>query len=175
MDQAFIPECFVDTNLIETLVPPVRQYNHQKGCGTVTKVMREKFADRFAVGIIDKDKHAVDYLNEFDEVYNDGSLLLYKHKIKHHYIIQISPAMERFILSNANAIGISLEDYQLPSDLTLLKKESKTVNTKNDRRFKQLFKTLINNGAPEIQRLRAWIDYLKEQNYLAYLNTLRQF
>ena len=42
MDLAIIPECFVDTNLIETLIPPISQYNHQKGCGTVTKVMKEK-------------------------------------------------------------------------------------------------------------------------------------
>jgi len=30
------------TNLIETLIPPISQYNHQKGCGTATKVMKEK-------------------------------------------------------------------------------------------------------------------------------------
>lgn len=27
-----IPECYVDTNLIETLVPTAKGYNHQKGC-----------------------------------------------------------------------------------------------------------------------------------------------
>jgi hypothetical protein len=57
MNFAIIPECYVDTNLVETLVPPTgRGYNHQHGCGTVTKVMKERFADGFAVGIIDKDK-----------------------------------------------------------------------------------------------------------------------
>ena len=38
-----IPECYVDTNLIETLVPTAKGYNHQKGCNNVVKVMKEKF------------------------------------------------------------------------------------------------------------------------------------
>jgi hypothetical protein len=41
MDLCIITECYVDTNLIETLSPPDGHYNHQKGCGTVTKVMKE--------------------------------------------------------------------------------------------------------------------------------------
>ncbi|HUZ59506.1 MAG TPA: hypothetical protein VMU83_12065 [Hanamia sp.] len=104
MDQSIIPECFVDTNLIETLVPPTGQYNHQKGCGTVAKVMKQRFADRFALGIIDRDKHEVDYLKEFNEICTSGSLILHKHKIKHHYIIQINPAIERFILKSVNEV-----------------------------------------------------------------------
>lgn len=27
-DNCIIPECYIDTNLIETLVPPSRGYNH---------------------------------------------------------------------------------------------------------------------------------------------------
>lgn len=36
-----IPECYVDTNLIETLVPTAKGYNHQKGCNNVVKVMKD--------------------------------------------------------------------------------------------------------------------------------------
>lgn len=56
MDLSVIPECYIDTNLAETLVPPQQGYNHQKGCGTVTKVMKENFSDDLAIGIVDKDK-----------------------------------------------------------------------------------------------------------------------
>ncbi len=57
MDNAIFPECYLDTNLIETIVPPVKRnnqqgYNHQKGCGTVSSRMKKQFADRFALGII---------------------------------------------------------------------------------------------------------------------------
>src|SRR5690606_35562725 len=139
MDQSIIPECYVDTNLIETIVPPQKHNNHQKGCGTVAKVMKEKFADRFALGIIDKDKYKLDYLIEFSEIINLNSLVLHKHPSRHHYIIQINPAIERFILNSAGEGGVSLEDFGLPSDFDRLKKASKTVNSsKNDPRFKRL-------------------------------------
>jgi hypothetical protein len=173
MDQSIIPECYVDTNLIETLVPPNGQYNHQKGCGTVTKVMRTRFFDRFAIGIIDKDKIEVEYLREFTEVCTKGSLILHKHKIRHHYIIQIHPAMEKFIMSNAASAGISLSDFDLPTGLDEFKHETKKVNSKNDYRFRRLFKTLHNNGAPEIIRLSAWIKLLKEQNYTVDINAFK--
>ena len=129
MDLAVIPECFVDTNLIETLVPPIgKGYNHQKGCGTVTKVMKAKFANSFAVGIIDKDKRQVDYLNEFDEVVNAGTLLLHKHKTKPHYIIQISPAIESFIMQSANSVGVSVTDFSLSADKDLFQKKNQNKN-----------------------------------------------
>ena len=174
MDQAIIPECYIDTNLVETIAPPQKQYNHQKGCGTVTKVKKEQFVDRFAVGIIDKDKHEVDYLKEFNEVYTNGSLILHKHKNKHHYIIQISPAIERFIMTNANKVGLSLEDFGLPSNFERLKKVSKTANSKNDIRFKRLFKALYENGAEDMHRLSSWIKYLKEHNYKADIDKLKE-
>ena len=174
MDQSFIPECFVDTNLIETLIPPKKQYNHQKGCGTVTRIMKEKFSDRFAVGIIDKDKKEVKYLEEFEIVYASESLILHKHLTKHHYIIQIVPAMERFILKNVLECNLSLQDFNLPSDFDLLKKESKKTTSKNDQRFKLLFKSLVRNEATEILRLSEWIKYLKDKNYQADLAELKK-
>lgn len=62
-----IPECYIDTNLVETLVCQ-GGCNHQKGCNQVAKIMQEKFADRFAVGIIDADKRRPGYLTEFREI-----------------------------------------------------------------------------------------------------------
>ena len=64
MDKSIIPECFADTLLIETLVPTKQGYNHQHNCFKVEATM--KVLNRFAVGIIDKDKKQVKYLNEFE-------------------------------------------------------------------------------------------------------------
>ncbi len=61
-DLSILPECYVDTNLLETLVPPHKGYNHQKGCGTVVQRMQGKLQDCFAVGILDKDKKITPYL-----------------------------------------------------------------------------------------------------------------
>lgn len=165
MDLAVIPECYVDTNLVETLVPPQKQYNHQKGCGTVTKVMKERFTNSFAVGIIDKDKKEVDYLKEFEELNKTDGLILHKHKTRPHYIIQIVPGMERFIFKCLADAGLSPADFELPEDLDLFRKESKTINSKDDDRFKRLFKALRNAGTEDILRLSAIIKYLKENTY----------
>lgn len=173
MDLAVIPECYVDTNMIETIAPPNgKGYNHQKGCGTVTKVMKENFADSFALGIIDKDKKQVDYLNDFTEVINAGSLLLHKHKTKHHYIIQINPVVETFIIANAASVGISLSDFNLPVNADLFKKESKQEQSKKDVRFRGLFKAIKNAGAADFVRLSQWVVYLRDARYNADINEL---
>lgn len=173
MDLSIIPECYVDTNLVETLVPPSKGYNHQKGCGTVTALMKGKLKDGFALGIIDKDKNQVDYLKEFTLAHQFGNLLLHKHNSRHHYIIQISPALERFLISGAEVANISLSDYDLPTDLDRLKKISKSINSKVDQRFKKLIKSIARAGAPEFVKLSLWIGYLKEKNYNIDINELK--
>jgi hypothetical protein len=173
MDLAVIPECYVDTNLIETLVPPVgKGYNHKSGCGGVTKVMQEKFSDRFAVGIIDRDKKQVKYLNEFILEINAGSLMLHKHKTKHHYIIQINPAVEAFIIQSANSVGILITDFDLPADRNLLQKISKTLQGKKDPRFRNLFEAIYRAGAVDFLKLAKWVKYLRDNNYHADVNDI---
>lgn len=71
-----LPECYIDTNLVETLVFHAG-CNHQKGCNQVCKVMQEKFPDRFAVGIIDADKRRPSYINEFQEIASSEHLKLF--------------------------------------------------------------------------------------------------
>lgn len=113
MNQRFdyiIPECYVDTNLVETLVCH-GGCNHQKGCNQVAKVMKEKFSNRFAVGIIDADKRKPSYLNEFNELAASSHLKLYRHNNRNHYIILVSPAIDGFILSCAQAGEINMTDF----------------------------------------------------------------
>lgn len=123
MELSIIPECYIDTNLIETLVPPNKGYNHQKGCGTVTKVMREHFASNFAVGIVDKDKQELDYLKEFYLVLAKGNIQLYKHNSRNHFIVRVIPAMERFILFNVDKAGINIQEFGLPVISTSFEKQ----------------------------------------------------
>lgn len=103
-----IPECYVDTNLLETLVPTAKGYNHQKGCNNVVKVMKEKFADEFAVGVVDKDKRQIRYVDEFEEVAHTDSLFFYKHPDKVHYLVMVSPAVDGFILKCAEDVKMDM-------------------------------------------------------------------
>jgi hypothetical protein len=174
MDDAVLPECYVDTCMIETLVPPNSHYNHQKGSGTVAKKMKNFFGDRFALGIIDKDKKELYYLKEFNLVISKYNLELYKHKKKHHYLILINPAIETFILSNAKAAGISISSFDLPETMDEFRKETKLVNSKKDPRFRKLFKELIKADLDEITLLITWISYLKKENYNADMEVLKK-
>ena len=135
--------------------------------------MQLEFAGEFALGIIDKDRKDIDYLREFYEVHPTGSLILHKHREKHHYIIQIKPAIERFILANAASVGISLEQYGLPSEFEQLKKVAKQKNSKADPSFRSLFKAIHRGGAADFQTLARWVSYLKEKNYHADLKELK--
>ena len=164
-DSFIIPECYVDTNLIEALVPPQRGYNHQKGCPAVAKCMKEKFGDKFAVGITDKDKRELKYLEEFNLLANDESIYLYKHKEKPHYIIQVSPAVEDFILNAVAELGIELKEHQIPSDLESMKKETKKIDAKSSVKYRNLFKNL--KKASTFKKLANIVRYLKEKQYRA--------
>ncbi|PXV69208.1 hypothetical protein CLV62_101477 [Dysgonomonas alginatilytica] len=160
-----IPECYVDTNLIETLVPPKdgKGYNHKKGCPAVAKVMIEKFADRFALGIMDKDKKTVKYLEEFDLIVNTNSLYLHKHKTRHHYIILINPATERFVLNSAKELSISLSQFGLPDNLEELKQITKPETSKNNANLKSAFRAL--KDAPDFMILKSWVKYMRDNTF----------
>lgn len=163
---SIIPECYIDTCLTETITSCFNQFNHQKGCNTVCKVMQEKFGNSFALGIIDKDKKEVAYLQEFELVASNDSLFVYKHKSKHHYIIQITPAIEQFFIKAANEIGVDLTSYGLFSDIKELTRVTKQVSDKNEavfKMFKRLFRDL--SEAPEMVRLANLIQYLGENRY----------
>jgi hypothetical protein len=170
-----IPECYIDTCLAETITSCSNQFNHQKGCGTVSKVMKEKFKDRFALGIIDKDKNEIPYLQDFDLVASKDSLYLYKYKTKHHYIIQIEPAIEKFFLKAAEEKNINLTTYGLPVDLGKLTKLTKQISDKNEtvnKNFIKLFRDLSDTS--EFQRLARIILYLGENTYKADVEELKE-
>jgi hypothetical protein len=167
---AVIPECFVDTCLAETITNATH-FNHQKGCGTVSKLMQEKLKDKFALGIVDKDKKLLPYLIEFDLVGSQGSLFLYKHRNKSHYIIQIFPAIEKFILKAVDEKGIHLADYNLPNTLTELTKITKNITSKKSPVFKQLFQMLADTT--EFLLLAEIIGYLASNTYNCDIEELR--
>ena len=129
-----IPECYVDTNLVETLVCH-DGCNHQKGCSQVTKVMQEKFADRFAVGIIDADKRRPGYLGEFERIAAEAHIEVYRHRVRPHFIIMVHPAIDGFILSCVENAGVDLSAFSLPNQLKDFTKQTKNVMSNKDPRI----------------------------------------
>lgn len=174
VNYSIIPECYADTNLIETITNSVNSYNHQKGCNMVSNAMQSpKLNDSFALGVIDKDKREIKYLEVFEKVAQSRDLYLFKHPEKHHYIIQISPAIEKFILKSAQEAGINLKTFGIPNEFEQLKKITKRETSRNDSSLSHLFLELKNKNALQIVTLSKWISYLKEKNYDANMEELK--
>ena len=175
MDNHIVPECYIDTMLIQILVPPQKRYNHQHGCFDVSNEMELKgLKDKFAVGIIDNDKKKAKYLSGFDLIEKIGdSLTLLKHKNKHQYCIEITPAVEVFILKVCEEIEINLAEYGLPNELRELKRITKSLTTSKDERFTKLFKQMKECENEKVKKLIHWISLLKKDNYQVDINELK--
>jgi len=129
--------------LIEVLLNADRNHvNHQKGNGTVATEMKEKFEGDFCIGIIDEDRKELDYLNEFDLVCETNYLKLWKHIVKHHFIIRLRPVIEKWLTTICSENGIVLKHYSLPASWKDLIRITKSVSSKKDQRFIQLFKEM---------------------------------
>lgn len=169
-----LTECFCDTNLLETLVPPQSGYNHQKGCGTVAKVMQEKFEDMMAVGVIDKDRVPIAYLNEFFIVQDFGSFELYKHNERHHFFLLLKPVLERFIITVCEELNINLQDFNLPTNFEEFKDLSKRQKSKKDYRFTTLFVRILELRNNDFLKLQEIVEYFLLYKYQYNLQSIRE-
>ena len=170
-----MPECYIDTTLVGSLLDA--KVSHKHSCNEVVKEMKNgKYKDAFAVGIIDNDKRKLSYTDEFDEVGKTDNLTFLKHRGKHHYLIKVGKeheAMETFIKANVEAIGMKMEDFDLPSDLGKLIEATKdSVTTQKDPRLLKLCKTL--RQSPEVAKLKDILSYLSVNKYNANIDQLKQ-
>lgn len=163
MKTNIMPECYVDTNLIEYLIGD--SVGHQHCCSKVVGTMKEKFADRFAIGIIDDDKVGMGYVKECDLVAQTNHLKLMKHRMRSHYIIMVNPAIDGFLMDCAKELGVNVSDFNLPVSFDGFKKRAKLTTSARDKNFKQLFAALRNHH--EMVALASAIKYLDTAQYSA--------
>lgn len=168
-DLDIIPECFIDTNIVEFLLNSTGNHtdgvNHQKSCNVVAKniLKNKKTCDGFALGVIDSDKKQPSYIKEFKEIGHSEHIKLMKHDLKNHFFIMINPAMDTLILSCAAEVGVNMEDYGLVSELKRFTKITKDVKSQKDSRFKHLFKDI--KGSKEFVLFGNLLSYLKNHKY----------
>lgn len=161
-----LPECFIDTNIVNTLMKEAGIYdsaNHCHGCNKVGDMMKNKFKDEFALGIIDNDKKQHSYNSEFNIIGKTEHLELLKHKSKHQYLIKVSPAMDGFILDVANRNNISMADYELPEKLKEFTIITKDIKAKDSINLKKLFQNLLVDK--EIILLKELLEYIYNNMY----------
>lgn len=166
-----IPECYVDTNLIQYLIHGT--VNHQHSCNNVVGTLKKTFSNRFAVGIIDKDKVEVGYLAECDTIVRSEHLCVLKHRLLPHYLITVSPAIDGFLLDCAKEQSVCLEDYQLPSNLKEFTKLSKRTTANKDPQIRNLIIAIKSNK--EIIALGRTLKYLQEAKYESNNDEIKSF
>lgn len=165
-----IPECYIDTNLIEFLLNA--KVNHQHCCNNVVKTLNNK-KDEFAIGIIDNDKRAVAYIKDCEKIREINRLNFFKHRARNQYLITIFPAADRFIFNIANEEGVNLSDFDLPTEFEDFLEETKTETSNKDQRFKKLFKEIKNHK--EISLLQKVLTYLCENKYQSDVEEIKKF
>jgi hypothetical protein len=159
-DKCIIPECYVDTRIANILGGDNSSFNHAKGCGQVANAMQHpKMIDSFALGIIDEDKFSgtkPKYFNEFTIIKKeDDNLILKKHHHKNHYLIIVRPVIEKWLLKDASAVDINLEEFNLSNSINSLIDLTKSKEIHNNSEFTRFIKKLKRENAPSITILKS--------------------
>ena len=170
-----MPECFIDTTLVGSLLDA--KVSHKHSCNEVVREMEKGiYKDGFAVGIIDNDKRLLSYTKEFEEIGRTENLTFLKHRQKHQYLIKVGKehqAMETFLMANVEAIGMKMEDFNLPSNMDeLIKTTKNSVSTQNDLRILKLSKAI--RKSPEVAKLKECLSYLAVNRYDADIEKLKE-
>lgn len=161
--QYVIPECFVDTNVIQTLIQK-KGVNHQMSCSQVIKVMSDKFSENFAVGIIDADKKEPRSINDFNVfIGKSEELTLLKKENKPHYLVKINNVMETFLLHCAKEIGYDMSQLGIESTLAGLKRITKIKSSQENPVVTKLVKKL--RPSTSMNLLSEILLYLMENQY----------
>lgn len=132
--------------------------------------MKKKFANEFAVGIIDNDKKQHSYVDDFTRIRKTGHIELLKHTDRPHYIIRVSPAIERFLLDIASSD--TLHKFGLPSQLKELTGFTKSLPDEIAKKIERLTKVLCSNEKSEMSTLKRILEYLNQHKYQVCLKTL---
>ena len=161
-----VPECYVDTKIAEILGQAKNKYNHQHGSGDVANKMLSSLKEKMALGIIDEDANKgikSKYFLEFDTIIQRENLILKKHPTNSHYLILICPEIEKWLLADAEKVGINPTEieYNLPYRLQKLIKISKRKDIDKNEGFKNFIKALVREKSPSITTLKTWIELFK--------------
>ncbi|MBE2289671.1 MAG: hypothetical protein IAE95_08965 [Chitinophagaceae bacterium] len=176
MELHFVPECYFDTVLLKNILG-VRKVNHRQGCDNVINELEKgkRLKDDFAVALIDNDKRKLKYIiEECITINKTQNLLLLKHKDKKHYIVQLVPAIERWVLKIIEEGQVDMEGLNLQADLNGLKEFTKYESANESEELHRLCKRLINSNSHTMKTLIMWLTYLYKHNRNADINILKE-
>lgn len=176
----FVPECYFDTVLFKKILQTNKRLKHTKGCNNVVNRFRiingkkGDLYDSFGVGMVDKDKRDLDYLNECDEIISLPNLILWKHKQRQHFIIQLNPPLEKWVIEVLKSDKRNVEEFGYVNDWKKLKKALKDdIDDENNDRLNLFVNAILSSSNPVIENLKKILLYLKDKTYQADINELK--
>ncbi len=170
----FVPECYFDTVLLKKLLQTNKRLVHRKGCNNVVNDLdSERLKGLFAVGIIDKDKRELAYLKRCTVLYNADKIILWKHKDRLQFVIQLNPPLEDWITTILKENGQKIGDFGYSASFNKLKKQIKEdIDDENDDKLNRLVSAVIRTNCKTIKKIKSILFYLKEKNYQTDINEL---
>jgi hypothetical protein len=90
-------------------------------------------------------------------------MIVYKHTIKSHYVVQIVPAVEMFILNAISEKQLDITQYGYDGDLEHFKQKTKGVLAKKDPQLTRLCYALSDTSS--FRQLKNLLRYLIDKNF----------
>ncbi len=151
---SIIPECWADRLLVQTL--GYEPENHQHSIGQVNNVMKNKFENKFAIGIIDNDKRKPSDFEKFKKIDEKSHLMLKKGsgKRQRHYLIMISPAIESWLESVGNSVKVP-KPYK---DDRIYRKQMKSMEVGKNKQITAYFNTINQKNPAAFKTIKTWIS-----------------
>lgn len=132
--------------------------NTGDGIGNTLNKMEQNFKNRFAVGIIDDDKRKPKLFDLYENLLEEkDSLKLIQKPVTKHFLIVVQPAIELWLLHNADSKDIASPFPSLKEMKRVTKDPTEVVK---NQAFKQFLRQLNNAGAPGFITMTNWIDQL---------------
>ena len=170
----FVPECYFDTVLLKKLLQTNKRLVHRKGCNNVVNDLNSKrLESTFAVALIDKDKIELNYLKECKILYDADKLILWKHANRNHFIIQLNPPLEKWVIEILDENKMIIEDFGYSRNYKELKRQIKNdIDYEGDEKLNKLINAIIKTDCATIKKIKSLLIYLKEKNYDVDINEL---
>ena len=178
----FVPECHVDTALAKVLLADRLTFiNHQKSISKVARVLQAQAASdrgpRFVVGMVDKDKKFDDikYLRPFAASrpvaartgpnYPDCRYCIYQHPAHPgHYLIVLDPACDTWIFEAAQAAGLDLANFELPTTLPGFIDVVKDEDAEDNPQLIKLLRAIKQAQPPAYRELASFVADVMDEN-----------
>lgn len=157
MDIRIIPECYVDTALMEVLGFGIT--NHKLNNSEVIKTLDNKgYNNTIGIGVIDRDKNQPKRLkDEYKVIKRVDDLELYQKRDNSNRFIIVHPVIEKWIDSEAQKYQINRNNYGLPQDFKAFKDMTKDINISKKVGIKNYLSTIQNQQNSGFQKLKSLI------------------